>query len=55
MKRSIVNIFNKQLKTLDINEINKIKVDLRELTSQNIKFILKKKPNDRSNEDIAFF
>ena len=54
MKRSIVNIFNKQLKTLDINEINKIKVDLRELTSQNIKFILKKKPNDRSNEDIAF-
>ena len=54
MKKSIINIFNKKLKTIDIKEINRIKVDLRDLTPQNIKFILQKLPKDRTDEEIAF-
>ena len=54
MKKSIINIFSKNLKKLDINEILKIKIDLRDLTLDNIKHILKKSSDMRTNEDIAF-
>ena len=54
MRKSIINIFSKNLKKLDINEILKFKIDLRNLTVDNIKHILKKSPNIRTNEEIAF-
>lgn len=53
MKKSTINIFNKKLKNIDINEILKMKIDLRDLTASNIKFILLKNPKNRTNEEIA--
>ena len=54
MKKAIINIFAKNLKKVDINEISKLKIDLRVLTIENIKQILKKPPDKRTNEDIAY-
>ena len=54
MKKSILDIFSKNLKNVDINEINKIKIDLRKLTIENIIYISKKSPTQRTNEEIAF-
>ena len=54
MKKSIIAIFGKKLKNVDIEEINKTNIDLRDLTVQNIKFILQKAPQDRTNEEIAY-
>ena len=54
MKNTIINIFGKKLKALDINANNKTNIDLRDLTVQNIKYILSKAPNERTNEDIAY-
>ena len=54
MKKSIIDVFSKNLKNVDINEINKIKIDLRKLTIENIIYISKKSPTQRTNEEIAF-
>ena len=54
MKKSIIDVFSKSLKNVDINEINKIKIDLRKLTIENIIYISKKSPTQRTNEEIAF-
>ena len=53
MKKSVLAIFAKKLKNINIDEINKINIDLRDLTSQNMKYILQKAPKDRTNEEIA--
>ena len=54
MKKSIIDIFGKKLKNINLNELIKLKPDLRELTPQNIRYILKKPSNERTNEEIAF-
>ena len=54
MKKSILDLFAKKLKNININEVKKLKPDLRELTPENIRYILKKPSNERTNEDIAF-
>ena len=54
MKKSIIAIFGKKLKNVDIEEINKTNIDLRDLTPQNIRLILQKEPQERTNEEIAY-
>ena len=54
MKKSIIALFGKKLKNIDTEEINKTNIDLRNLSVQNIKFILQKAPKDRTNEEIAY-
>ena len=54
MKKSITQIFSRKIKNSDLNEINRIKIDLRDLTKENIKYILNKPKNIRTNEDIAY-
>lgn len=54
MRKSIINVFSKNLKKLDVNEILKLKIDLRNLTVENINYILRKSPDKRTNEDLAF-
>ena len=54
MKKSIIDLFGKKLKNINLNELLKLKPDLRELNSQNIRYILKKPSNERTNEEIAF-
>ena len=53
MKKSIIKIFGKKLKNIDTDEISKIKIDLRELTVANIKYILQKSLKERTSEEIA--
>ena len=53
MNRIIKNIFGNRFKNIEAYKINKIKIDLRDITNDIIKSILLKQKDGRSNEDIA--
>ena len=53
MNRIIKNIFGNRFKHVEAYKIKKIKIDLRDITNQLIKYILLKPKEERSNEDIA--
>ena len=54
MRKSISLIFGRKFKNIDVDEISKIKINLRELTIPNIKFILQKSIKERTEEDISY-
>ena len=53
MNRIIKNIFGSRFKNIDAYKIKKIKIDLRDITTSTIKFILTKTKEEKTNEDIS--
>ena len=53
MNKLIRNIFGNRFKNVEAYKIKQIKIDLRDITKETIKFILFKPKEERTNEDIA--
>jgi len=53
MNKIIKNIFGNKFKHVEAQKIKKIRVNIRNLTNESIKYILKKPHEEKTNEDIA--
>ena len=53
MNKIIKNIFGNKFRNVEVQKIKKIKVNIRNLTNESIKYILKKPNGEKTNEDIA--